>query len=85
MPGAPQRPIAEQIGARRLTPMLRQYVQAKEASPPDAILLFRMGDFYELFFDDARTAAHVLDLTLTSRDKKVRKSPCRWRASPITP
>ena len=48
--------------------MLRQYVAAKTAEP-DALLLFRMGDFYELFFDDAKVAAEVLDLTLTARDK----------------
>ena len=42
--------------------MLRQYVEAKEACPPEAILLFRMGDFYELFFDDARIAARELEL-----------------------
>ncbi len=52
-----------------MTPMLRQFVDAKAAAPPEAILLFRMGDFFELFFDDARVAARELDLTLTSRDK----------------
>lgn len=61
--------VHTQIGERRLTPMLRQYIEAKTASPPEAILLFRMGDFFELFFDDARVAARELDLTLTSRDK----------------
>jgi len=51
-----------------LTPMMQQY-QAAKAACPDALLLFRMGDFYELFHDDARTAARLLNLTLTSRDK----------------
>ncbi|MDZ7616198.1 MAG: DNA mismatch repair protein MutS, partial [Patescibacteria group bacterium] len=51
-----------------VTPMMRQYEEAKQACP-DAILLFRMGDFYELFHDDAKTAAQVLGLALTSRDK----------------
>ncbi len=51
-----------------LSPMMRQYQDAKEASG-DALLFFRMGDFYELFHDDAKTAARVLGLTLTSRDK----------------
>lgn len=51
-----------------VTPMMQQYLDAKEACG-DALLLFRMGDFYELFHDDARTAAKVLGLTLTSRDK----------------
>jgi DNA mismatch repair protein MutS len=50
------------------TPMMKQYQDAKAACP-DALLLFRMGDFYELFFDDAKTAARVLNLALTSRDK----------------
>src|SRR5688500_16934193 len=51
-----------------VTPMMQQYLDAKEACG-DALLFFRMGDFYELFHDDARTAARVLGLTLTSRDK----------------
>ena len=51
-----------------MTPMMRQYHEAKAACG-DALLLFRMGDFYELFLDDAKTAADVLGLTLTSRDK----------------
>ena len=55
--------------ADTLTPMLRQYFQIKEQHP-DAILFFRMGDFYEMFFDDARTAAPILEVVLTSRDKK---------------
>ena len=50
------------------TPMMKQYEEAK-AVAPDALLLFRMGDFYELFFDDAKIAARTLGLTLTSRDK----------------
>lgn len=50
------------------TPMMQQYEEAKRACP-DALLLFRMGDFYELFHDDAKTVARVLNLTLTSRDK----------------
>ena len=48
--------------------MMQQYQDAKAACP-DAILLFRMGDFYELFHEDAKTAARVLNLALTSRDK----------------
>ncbi len=51
-----------------LSPMMQQYHQAKDAAG-DALLLFRMGDFYELFYDDAKTAARVLGLSLTSRDK----------------
>ncbi|MEX0979110.1 MAG: DNA mismatch repair protein MutS, partial [Pirellulales bacterium] len=51
-----------------VTPMMKQYQDAKAACP-DALLLFRMGDFYEMFHDDAKTAARVLNLALTSRDK----------------
>jgi DNA mismatch repair protein MutS len=51
-----------------MTPMMRQYHEAKAACG-DALLFFRMGDFYELFFDDAKLGAKVLGLTLTSRDK----------------
>jgi len=51
-----------------MTPMMRQYHEAKQACG-NALLLFRMGDFYELFHEDAKTAAAVLGLTLTSRDK----------------
>ncbi|MDD4080668.1 MAG: DNA mismatch repair protein MutS, partial [Eubacteriales bacterium] len=50
-----------------LTPMMRQYLALKEESP-DALLFFRLGDFYELFFEDARTASRELELTLTGRD-----------------
>ncbi|MGW8322709.1 MAG: MutS N-terminal domain-containing protein, partial [Thermodesulfobacteriota bacterium] len=50
------------------TPMMRQYLQIK-GQYPDAILFFRLGDFYEMFFDDAEVASRELDLTLTSRNK----------------
>ena len=52
----------------KLTPAMRQYLDIKEENK-DAILFFRMGDFYEMFFEDARLASRVLGLTLTSRDK----------------
>ena len=48
------------------TPMMQQYLRIK-ADYPDTLLFYRMGDFYELFFDDARRAAELLDLTLTAR------------------
>ena len=51
------------------TPMMQQFLEAK-AVCPEALLLFRMGDFYELFLEDAVVAAGILDLTLTSRNKK---------------
>ena len=52
----------------KITPMMQRYREVK-AETPGAILLFRMGDFYELFYEDAETAAKVIGLTLTSRDK----------------
>ncbi|HQK75827.1 MAG TPA: DNA mismatch repair protein MutS, partial [Candidatus Hydrogenedentes bacterium] len=55
------------ISERELTPMLRQYLEAK-AESGDSLLFFRMGDFYELFFEDAIEASELLGLTLTSRD-----------------
>ncbi|HPZ97235.1 MAG TPA: DNA mismatch repair protein MutS [Phycisphaerae bacterium] len=50
----------------KLTPAMRQYMEQKAAAP-DALLLFRMGDFYETFFEDAVTTARVLGITLTRR------------------
>lgn len=52
----------------KLTPMFEQYMRIK-ADYPDALLFYRMGDFYELFFDDAVTAARELQIALTSRSK----------------
>jgi len=52
-----------------MTPMLEQYVYWKEQYP-DSLLFFRMGDFYEMFFEDAHTASTVLDIALTSRSKE---------------
>ena len=50
------------------TPVMRQFLEAK-AEHPDALVFFRLGDFYELFYDDAPIAAKALDLTLTARNK----------------
>ncbi|WP_294467833.1 DNA mismatch repair protein MutS [uncultured Anaerofustis sp.] len=50
-----------------LTPMMKQYLQTHE-EVPDTILFYRLGDFYEMFFDDAKTASKELDLVLTGRD-----------------
>ncbi|MFK7816212.1 MAG: DNA mismatch repair protein MutS [Gammaproteobacteria bacterium] len=50
------------------TPMMQQYLRIK-AEYPDMLLFYRMGDFFELFFEDARRASKLLDLTLTSRNK----------------
>ncbi len=52
-----------------LTPFMRQWTAAKKQNP-DALLFFRMGDFYELFYDDAATASRELQLTLTARDRE---------------
>lgn len=53
---------------QKLTPMMAQYKAIKE-NFQDAILMFRLGDFYEMFFEDALTASKILQITLTSRDK----------------
>ncbi len=50
------------------TPLMRQYHALKQ-QVPQALLMFRLGDFYELFYDDAVTAARELEITLTSRSK----------------
>ncbi len=52
-----------------LTPMMQQYLEIK-AKYPEALLLYRMGDFYELFMEDAVTASRVLEIALTSRDRQ---------------
>ena len=51
-----------------MTPMMAQYLEIK-ANYPDALLFYRMGDFYELFFDDAVAASGALDIALTKRGK----------------
>ena len=57
-----------------MAPMMKQYLEIKQNNP-DSILFFRLGDFYEMFADDARTASAELELTLTSRDKDPNKPP----------
>ena len=52
----------------QLTPMMDQYLRMKEKAG-DALLFFRMGDFYEFFHDDAQVASKALNITLTSRQK----------------
>ena len=51
------------------TPMIQQYLSVKD-DYPDALLFYRMGDFYEMFFEDAQVASRELEITLTSRNKK---------------
>ncbi len=57
----------DQIDKTRVTPMMRQLIEEKEKYP-DCLIFFRLGDFYELFFDDALTASRELELALTGRD-----------------
>ncbi|MBO7146842.1 MAG: DNA mismatch repair protein MutS, partial [Lentisphaeria bacterium] len=52
---------------KNLTPMMKQYLQVKADAPKDAILLFRLGDFYEMFYDDAHRASPILEIALTKR------------------
>ncbi len=57
-----------------LSPAMRQYAQFKQEYP-DCVLMFRMGDFYEMFYEDAELAAKELEITLTARGKGERKAP----------
>ena len=55
------------------TPMMRQFFEMKSKNP-DCLMMFRLGDFYEMFEEDARIASRELDLTLTTRDRGKEKS-----------
>src|SRR3990167_6816745 len=57
---------------REHTPMMQQYLRIK-SQHPNALLFYRMGDFYELFYDDAQKAARILDITLTARGQSAGK------------
>src|SRR3990167_9326613 len=52
----------------KLTPMMEQYLAVKKTLPGNTILFFRLGDFYEMFFEDAALASRVLDIALTGRE-----------------
>ncbi|MGH6984140.1 MAG: DNA mismatch repair protein MutS [Stellaceae bacterium] len=67
-PATDARPMASVSLAADATPLMAQYLDIKRAHP-DCLLFYRMGDFYELFFDDAVQAARALDITLTKRGK----------------
>src|SRR3954466_156437 len=54
--------------ADALTPMMQQYQRLRASVPADTLLLFRLGDFYELFFDDAKDASALLNVALTKRN-----------------
>lgn len=62
------------------TPMMQQYLKLK-AQHPEILLFYRMGDFYELFYDDAKRASQLLDISLTKRGASA-ESRSRWRGSP---
>ena len=66
---------AVEKAAAELTPFMRQWTAAKRENP-DALLFFRMGDFYELFYDDAVTVSRELQLTLTARDRERSQPMC---------
>lgn len=78
MDSAPTTPAAapppEIVDVATLTPMMKQYLEVK-AQHPGALLFFRLGDFYELFFEDAVKAAELLQITLTSRAKGLDRVP----------
>src|ERR1700674_2385788 len=67
---APEGPVTPKAAddAGRVTPMMEQYVEIKAANP-DCLLFYRMGDFYELFFEDAEIASRALGIVLTKRGK----------------
>jgi DNA mismatch repair protein MutS len=68
----PSRGIAQtppqMSAAPTLTPMMAQYQAMRRSLPDDVLLLYRLGDFYEMFFDDAKTAAPILNVALTRRN-----------------
>ena len=68
MINAQKKQSAEDFIADGHTPMMAQYHSVK-AAHPDCLLFYRMGDFFEMFFDDAVIASKILDLTLTKRGK----------------
>ena len=61
--------VAEKLASAKLTPMMRQYLTVK-AQHPSAVVLFRMGDFFETFYDDAVTCHRLLGITLTKRNNE---------------
>jgi DNA mismatch repair protein MutS len=73
--GSARSPFPAEKNASELTPFMRQWAAAKRENP-DALLFFRMGDFYELFYDDAAVASRELQLTLTARDRERQVPMC---------
>ena len=74
-PGAASPVPPPDKAAAELTPFMRQWTAAKRENP-DALLFFRMGDFYELFYDDEVTVSRELQLTLTARDRERSQPMC---------
>src|SRR5580692_9180907 len=68
LPAANEPPPAPSGEDQRVTPLMEQYVEIKAANP-DCLLFYRMGDFYELFFEDAEVASRALGIVLTKRGK----------------
>ncbi len=64
----PKTPLTIDTSANYATPMMQQYLTLKNQYP-DCVLFFRLGDFYEMFMDDAKLGSQILDITLTSRDR----------------
>ncbi|MDR1160449.1 MAG: hypothetical protein LBK69_07475, partial [Syntrophomonadaceae bacterium] len=60
-------PLQGDVRLKKYTPVIEQYLEIKKQYE-DAVLFFRLGDFYEMFFDDAQTAARELEIVLTSRE-----------------
>ena len=56
-----------EVDKNKVTPMMQQYIELKEQNP-DLILFFRLGDFYEMFFEDAELVSRELELTLTGKN-----------------
>ena len=70
--------------AEKTTPMMQQYFEVRRGLPRDTLLLFRLGDFFELFFDDAVAASRLLGLTLTKRQETPMNGSTNW-SSPAAP
>jgi len=68
IPGSYIQALDDSMSPPKSTPMIKQYLSIKDQYP-DAILFYRMGDFYEMFFEDAQLASRALEITLTSRNK----------------
>ena len=80
---APDPPESAEVAAR-VTPMMAQYLDIK-AAHPGCLLFYRMGDFYELFFEDAEIAARALGIVLTKRGKHLGRDIPMWACQSSAP